>query len=128
MRPCCNVWFVFPLRPRHAIRSLAHATWMQLLDSRNLTLTTAAEAHHIMSGLASKCAAIVDEVRKTLAVVDMEGANIADWGTLQAEEVSSRYFHRQSTAHFPAVNRRNSTWFPTTVSSRFLFCSLPRLA
>jgi hypothetical protein len=42
-----------------------------------------------MAALASKCTAIVDEVRKTLAVVDAEGNNTADWSTLQADEVSA---------------------------------------
>jgi hypothetical protein len=61
-----------------------------MVGASNVILADANEAHTILMHLTLKCAAIVDEIRKAIALADPDGHNASDWSTLQAEEVSCK--------------------------------------
>lgn len=52
----------------------------------------------VLSRLAAKCAAIVDEIRKAIAMGDPDAHATADWATMQAEEVRTRVWGRATAA------------------------------
>ncbi|RYG53517.1 hypothetical protein EON66_08440 [archaeon] len=60
---------------------------MQLLDGESVTIDDAEHARSVLLRLTARCASIVDEIRKAIALKDPEGHQTADWATLQSEEV-----------------------------------------
>jgi hypothetical protein len=64
----------------------ANGPTLQLLGGAT-TVADAAEAQSVLTRLCAKCATIVDEIRKAIAMGDPD-AHAGDWGTMQAEEVS----------------------------------------
>jgi hypothetical protein len=77
------------------------------------------EARFVMQRLVHKCAAMVEDIRKVVALADPDGSG-EDWSTLQAQEVRTR-------VHLPAVHQRCGSHRPR--SSVCLICSflLPSL-
>lgn len=79
-----------PLAPP-AVR-LGLASWARrLLGMAGTTIADADEAHTVLSRLATMCAGLVDEVRRTMAAEDPDSTAGVDWPALMAEEVSVRW-------------------------------------
>lgn len=69
----------------------------KMLGGTPVTVSDADEMGSVLSRISAKCAAIVDEIRKAIALADPDGHNAADWSTLQADEVRHAAERRVAT-------------------------------
>ena len=63
---------------------------LQMLGVPEVTLGSPGETQGILHDLAAKCASVVDEIRKAIALADPEGHNSVEWSALQTDEVRGR--------------------------------------